>query len=367
MAIGAVLTGVGAAAGGLGKLIGAFGDDKEISGFELPPELEIQFLDEAQAQFEQSQQDLDRIAQLEQEFVSRLDTLEGLIQGTIPSVEGLQSLRDSALRISQNIGASAEELVSQGFLDQDDIKDIQQLEELEREDFRDPELENQITRERQRLQQDLIRAGASGASIQQRLTKFDQDADETRFRRTEELRTGRFARISGRVGLRAGLRQQGFQRAGATVGLLQEQLGFARQGVSQLGEFAGARFGAGQAGIQARAGLRGERRGIFETLGKFQFSGRTQELLRGGFTGPGSVEQQISGRPGAQFGQGGQRRFGGDQVLAGRRGQFRRQSNEELLRSLQQATRRGERAVGGATGQEDLRNLFEEVQRRGIA
>lgn len=290
----------GTALGGIGQLVGAFGGGgTTVSGFELPPEFELQLVETAETNLREITQDLDKAKNLELAFNERIDTLAGLVEGTIPSQEGLMQLRNSAFKIAQNFGGSTEELISSGFLEADDVEDLQRLEALETEEgIRDPRLENQLADERARLEQDLSRQGASPAVRAQALAQFDRRAEESRFTRGEELRTGRFERIRGRIGLRSGLREAGFGRAVAGQQVLTQQLGAAREGIAALGGLAERRLQAGGAVLEARRGLRGERIGISKTLGEFDISGRTRDLLRAGQIGPGSVEAQLAARQG---------------------------------------------------------------------
>ena len=287
--------------------------------------------------------------------------LKELLINTIPGDEALARLRDNSLSIAQNLGQSANELVEGGFLDEDDVADLQSLAELEDEGFTDPRLENQLSDERARLEQDLRRQGASPATRAQALSEFDRRSEESRFTRAEELRSGRFQRTSGRIQLRSGLRQSNLQRALSGFGATQSAIDQARAGITQAGGLAQARFQGTGAASQLRSGLRQERLGAFQSLGQFDFSGRVQEFLRRGEIGPGSL-------PGTQ----GLSRGPSSQLVD--KNQFSRLSNEDLLnraRSLQQGPGSPQQSPSGLPQgnrrqRQDLQSLFAEIGRRGI-
>lgn len=344
--LGAVTAGIGA----VGEIAKAFsGDDQTVQGLELPPEFELQLIDAVDQDLASLNTEFQRITDLEQAFNDRIGALEGIVSNTLPTEEGLRALRDSSVRIATNLGQSAEELISNGFLDEDDIADLDELANLEGRQERDPALERQLADERARLEQDLRRSGASPAVRAQALSQFDRTAEESRFRRAEELREGRGGRISQRIGLRSDLRERGFNRAVRTSDLLNRDLTAARQGAEQLAGLAGARFDAGTQAQGIRSGLRGERRTVFENLGQFNISDRTLESLANrGPKATGSSSETIGVNPATRT------RLG-------------RISNEDLLnriRNIEFAKRRGGASEREQASERDA--IIAEATRRGL-
>jgi hypothetical protein len=232
-------------------------------------------------------------------YQERVSILENAVNATIPPDEVLRQMRDNSIQLATTLGASAQELIDNDFLTPEDIEDIKQLKSVQATTVDDPALIRKRQDEKERLRQDMERRGASPAEISIALADFDQQTEEAVFQRGTELSQLRSQQISSRIGLRGGLRQQGFNQAAGGLDALFKQLGFAREGVAQSEALAGSKVATGFAGVKANQGLRVERGSLFERLGKFKFSGRTQEALREGRVGPGTVGEQISARQGS--------------------------------------------------------------------
>lgn len=288
---------LGVAALGTGVAGAAMGGGGSGGGqLRLPPELEIKFLEQSEQQLAQTQQDLQRTTQLEQQFNQRLDTLQGMIEGSIPEADGIRALQDNTRNLAQAFGGDTQALIESGFLTPEIAQELSDLRALESEDLKDPALENQINEERQKLEQDLARAGVSPAQRSQALRQFERSAEEQRFGRAEELRSGKTQRGLSRISAGLQARESGFQQAlsgfGASSSGLEQLFGQRSSGIGALGDLAGSRFGAGQQTLQNRAGLRAEGRDVYQQLGGFDFSGRVKDALESGLIGPGSLFQQ---------------------------------------------------------------------------
>jgi len=289
--IGSAVPGIGTAAGAVvggvaGFLGGLFGGGSEESGYQLPLVFEYEIMNAAEANLQGISQDLNRATQTYNLYDQRLKTLEGVMNATIPGKDALEMLRDNSLNIAMHLGQDAQSLIDNGFLNEDDIADLESLGALEGQGFSDPVLENQITSERAKLEQDLRRQGASPATRAQALSQFDRSAEESRFTRAEELRTGKFQRITGKVQLRQGLKESNLQRTLSGYGAVGNEINQARVGVGAAADLSGARYNASNAYTDIRQKLRTERLGTFESLGKFKFSNKAEQLAIEGGVGP---------------------------------------------------------------------------------
>jgi hypothetical protein len=299
---------IGAAATGVQALSSAFGKggSKETSGYTLPPEIEYQFIEYANQWLDQANQDYQRLTEVENAYQQKLDIYAKGVEGTLLSDTDIQALNESTMNIAKNMGMSAEELVSQGFLGQDDVDAINELRALEDANFSDPRLDNQLSDERAKLEQDLARSGVSPAQRAQALAEFDRRADESRFTRAEEMRTGKFNRLTQTFGMRKDAQAMNFGLASGTVNMNQGLINQQREGYNQLGNFATQGFNASHQTLQSQAALREQQKGIFQTLGEFKFSGAAQSDLRSGNTSwdatrGGSVNPQARKSSGNQY------------------------------------------------------------------
>lgn len=296
MAVAEIAQGVGAVAQGIGAIASLFGGSEQVQGLTLPSEYELVFLEQFDQNLEQLNQDLVIVDNANQAFQDRVSALEGVLNASIPPAEALTRLRDSSLRIAESLGLGAEELVSNGLLDDSDIEDLNTLKDLENQDFRDPRLESQIRDERARLEQELRRSGAGPATRAQALADFDQRAEERRFSTNLELRSNQSALVSNRVGLKQRLRESNLARTLNSLGALNAQTDLARQGINQAGQLASARFQVASQTVQQRQLLRTASEQAFTNLGQFDFSKRTRRLLEAGEVGPGALNDSVAAR-----------------------------------------------------------------------
>lgn len=278
--------GAAAAAGitaGASLLGSAFGGNKSQStGYTLPPLLEFQMLEDTQQSLMQLDQDIQQVDQVSQAYEKRINSLKALNDATIPKEEALAQLRESSMQIGMAMGASAEELVSNGFLDQEDIDDLAEMEAIAAEDFTDPRLDNELQDQKARLMQDLARSGAGPSQINQAMAQFERDAMEKRFTRSQELKQSQTGLIQSRIATRSGLRQEGLQSVMQAQNSLFQNLGFAREGMNQQVGFEQSIANMGLQRLQARSGLRQEQQQMYQNVGAFKLSKGTKRALERG-------------------------------------------------------------------------------------
>lgn len=305
MGLGSILSGVigggktgsagggwGALAGGvLGGVAGAFsggGGSSSSSGYTLPPEYELQFLNQIQQNLSQTQAQYGAVNQLYNTYQGRLDTIYGAMQSTIPSDQALQSLRQNNVDLANQLGASAEDLVKNGFITKDDQQHLQDYQDAAQGKLVDPGLAQQHKDQRRQLQQDLARQGVPLAQQQIALQQFDASARSEMFNRSVGLSTG----IAGGLQLSQALRQQGFNQAVGSNQNLMNQLGFAQQGLGNLANIGQQGFQAGMANQQYQLGLQNQANQQYQTLGQFKLSKETKAGIESGLVGPGSLFSQ---------------------------------------------------------------------------
>jgi hypothetical protein len=274
----------------------AMAPEPESGRLALPPELELQFMEQSQRGLDVLNRDIQRTQSLERSFNQRMNTLDQMIQGTIPTEQAVNDLQNQTRELATAFGGDTQALIESGFLTDDIRTELEDLRALEAEDFQDPELTRELQEQRSQLAQDLQRQGVRGAQFRQQMERFDQFAREEQFTRAEELRTGRTQRGVTRIQAGLGAREAGFQRAlgGAQFGqsALEQLFGQRQTGVEGLFQTGGARLQAGQQAIEQRAGLTGQAQQQFGQMGQFNFSGQLRDALASGLVGPGSAFQQ---------------------------------------------------------------------------
>ncbi len=264
------------AATGVGKLvtgvIGAATSDAPDTGrLKFTPEQELEFIRNSQNIINQASQDIEQTKKIEAAYNKRLNTVDGIIKGTIPSKQALKDLTSAANDIALAFG-SPEEAKARGYLTENDYNDLQNLRNMESQSFTDPVLENQLNSEKAAFEQDLARKGVSPAQRLQAMNQFNRIADERRFTRTEELRTGTTSRTLSRLGVQSDLRQQ-------TFGNIQTQIGNALTGAGALASTANARATIGQSMIEGRRVLGEQTNDVFKTIGQAEMSSSTPQFI----------------------------------------------------------------------------------------
>lgn len=270
-----------------------FGSNETSGGYSLPPELEIQLLNDSQAGLEQVRADFDRLDQLQTVYNQRLDLLDRYTQGQLPPEQAVKELSSLSASIAKAFGGRTLDAVNRGFMDEDTARELEDLRQVESQDYKDPVLEGQLGDQRAQLEQDLARRGVGPAARLIALQRFDRAANEQRFTRTEELRTGKTQRAVARGGLRTQARQQGLSEAQTGLDVVSRELNRTNDLTGLLGNIGSGRFNVGQQGLAIRSGLRGERLATAAELGKYQFSNTANRALESGLLGPGTVRQQI--------------------------------------------------------------------------
>lgn len=343
------------AAAGIGAVGGfaesIFGSGSQVSGLEIPGAYEIDLLSTIDENITQIEADRARVAELAAAYETRTETYRGILEGTIPNTVALNALRDTSASIALNMGQSTQELVANGFLDQEDVDDLAALEKLDREDFADPALEAKLAEQKARLEQELTRDGVGPSGIAQALTQFEQDAEISRFQRANELRRERGASINQRIGIRSGLREQGFNRATQGFSLLSSELNRIGSTASALQNMNQNQLSAGANLVSMNQALRGERFSQYQALGEFDLSKNARRLIERGIIGPGPAPTANNRQVSTGYGVTevpGDRYFGGI-------------SNEELMRRRSQRNR-----ASSNIDQQVLDLLDAEAARRGI-
>jgi hypothetical protein len=287
-------TAIGAAVGGIaGGLGGAFGSSgsKTTSGYSIPPEYELQYIQQFQTQLGQMQQAYQQVQSLASAFSTKIDALNSIIGGGDKN-EALQALQQSNYNIAQGLGMSGEDLVKNGFMTAADKADVDKMSQLAGSPdqlVKDPALEQQINQQRAQTTLDLKRQGASPAAIAQALQKYDMAAEQARFQRSQDLKSTGLNQIGQVISTRAGLRQQGFGQAQNT---LNQNLGFTGQALGLLGSNYGQQLSAQNQALTMQSQIRGEQTNAFTTMGQFKFSPYTSRAIESGLTGPGTFAQQ---------------------------------------------------------------------------
>lgn len=286
----AIGAGVGAIAGGVSGFFGGGGGSSQKSGYTLPPEYELQYLDMFEQQMQQMQQDYQQAGMAFQAYDQKINALNEIIT-TGYKPEHFQAIQQSNFQLAQSLGKDAQGLVESGFITADDAKDLAEMQKVaagEYEQVKNPVLEGQLNAQKRQLEQDLARSGVSPQQRAIALSQFDQSANEQRFGQAQQ----QFGLRGNLINQRAGLRQQGY---GQATGTLQQGMGQAAQymgAYGQMGANYASQYGAQNQTLQMQQGLRGEGREAFTTMGQFKFSKPTQQGIESGLVGPGSYYQQ---------------------------------------------------------------------------
>ena len=294
--LGSGLKGVMDFGAGIASMFGGGGGSSQKGGYTLPPEYELQYLQEFDQWMSQAQQDYSMVGEAYNTFNDRVNTLNSIIeQGYSP--ERFQTLQDNTFRLSQVMGQDAEALASGGFItdaDKADLAEMQKVASGRYQDVNNPVLEGQIQSQQRQLEQELARAGVPPSQRAIALSQFNQGANEARFGQAQQ----QFGLYGNLISQRAGLRQQGYNQA---AGTLNQQMNYGQQfmgAYGQLGQNFGSQYSAMQARQAMQQGLRGEQQNMFTTMGQFKFSGQTKDALSSGLVGPGTMMQQtgVSGQ-----------------------------------------------------------------------
>ena len=211
----AVATGtaiLGAAALGAGGSVMAArsqGGSSE-SGMTLPPQLQYEMLQSSTKSLQFMEQNYEKIGELSAAYDARINTIAAGIEGTMLSEDVMKQLTESSANIALQLGAGAEDLIANGFLDEDDIRRIEELDQYNDQDFVDQQFEQEHDQQRSALEQQLLRDGRSMAEIAQTLSVFDSQKSVERQQRGEILRSGTFDRGLATLSAKQDIRAQNF-------------------------------------------------------------------------------------------------------------------------------------------------------------
>jgi hypothetical protein len=291
-----IAAGVGALASVGSSIYGATQSGSGGAALSLPPELEIQMLDDMQMDFDRMNMNFGKIESLTAAYDDRMQTVTDMINGVMPEADGIQALQDNTLAMATMFGDSVQELMDSGFITEDVQSELDNLRAMEGEDFTDPALEQDLAEQKRQLEQQMVRDGIGPAQRANALRQFEQGATESRFTRKQELLNNATQRGMARIGATLQARGQGVSEAmqmfGATVtgmNALFDQYG---QGASALAGIAGGRLTAGQQGIETSQGIMSDRQNRYTSVGAFTLSDRAKDAVRGGLVGPGTFGQQ---------------------------------------------------------------------------
>lgn len=284
----AVQPGIGTLIGaGLGLVSGLFGGgSKTESGFKLPPAMEFKMLQDSKQNLEMLQENIGEIDNLVAQFDQRINLISQGIEGTIPPQALTQQLTSINANIAMSLGADAQELIDNGFMDADDIARIEELDQYNDQEFVDQQFEQEFSMQRQALEQQMRRDGLTPGQIQQSLAAFDSNKAVERQQRGETLRQGAFDRGLMTLQAQQQSRQLGFGQATNAFQLGQAQqnqmYNQSFQGFQTMASLAGARQDAAMQGIGAQANLAGVSQSIYGELGKFKLDSRAADNVMAG-------------------------------------------------------------------------------------
>jgi hypothetical protein len=291
----AIIAGATAIAGMAAQAYASDGTET-VQGYELPVQFEIPFINEVERGFEEIVKDREQLDKITTALTERLDLVSKTIQGTMPDAATIKKIRENTNSLVLAFGKDAQSLVDNGFLTEEDQKDLEEYKNIQGAGYRDPTLEREHNESRAALEQELARSGVTGTRRLNALRELEQAQTEETFGRREQLRDSRGTALMNLVGTRADLRSQGFGRSLTSLGILQGELTSAQQGADALAGVATAKYSAETNRLRGNAGFRAEAQNMYETVGKFNFSDQTKDLLSQGLVGPGSVNSQIDGR-----------------------------------------------------------------------
>ena len=287
--IGAVGT-VGAA----GIQAATAGGGSSVSGFQLPPEYELQLLDQFDQNISDAQRSYQEYGMAADAYTKRLDVYQKQLSNLMPSAQAQRELAQTNMQLVQSLGKDANELVKNGFMTQADIDQMQQLQGIGRGEYQNQVTENQIADQKRQLEQDLSRAGVSPTQRQIALSQFEQGAQRQR----EQAGNTQFARVQSILSGQSQLRQQGFNQALGTLGAQNQALGMIWQGTQARMGIDQAKYGVAGDQQKIQREQRQDSIGQYQELGKFVLSDRTQNALAGGQLQPGGSQSTAT----SQFG-----------------------------------------------------------------
>ena len=272
-------TAISAGASLIGGLFGGNGSSE--SGMTLPPAQEAAMLRDATKNLELLRNNISQVDKLIANYNDRINLITKGIEGTIPDAELTQQITQNSAQIALGLGADAQQLIEDGFLDAEDIARIEELDQLNNQEFVDEQFEQEFSNQRAALEQQLMRDGRSLAEISQTLMQFDSQKAVERQQRGETLRQGAFNRGLATLQAQSGLRQQGFQNVLSSFQAGQQQQQQTLQGFANLANLAQAQNQTNMDANIQQTNLIGAQQSLYNQLGQFKFSGQAQQSRLG--------------------------------------------------------------------------------------
>ena len=279
----AIGAGAGAIAGGIAGLFGG-GGSKTSSGYTLPPAYEAQLLSYFDSAQQNYAQQLSQIQSAMSAFRNKISLLDKGIAGTIPPKELTSQLAQHNAQLANALGMSAEDLVSNGFINEDDKSTLDQMRALSDSGntYTDPQLQNQLNDQRAQLNQTLAQQGASPAARAQALAQFDRDAQQQIFARSQNLKQTQSSLLGNTLNASLGAKNQGFNQAVGAFGVGQNQLQYVQNSLLNRGSLANMGLQGFLAGNQAVNNQIGQQGALFNQVGQFKLSGETKNNIKKG-------------------------------------------------------------------------------------
>ena len=283
-AVGAVAQGIGA----IGSLFG--GGSKQESGIKIPQEFEFEMLDSLSADLARSDEAMAQLDQIAQVFNQRMEVIQNSIDAQIPDNELQTQLRDTNIQLAQALGMSAKELAANGFMTEAEAADMEELDRLQSADLTDPRLENDLAEQKARLEQELRRGGASPAVRAQALARFEKDAEEARFTRSNALRNEQGQFIQNKIGIRQSIMGNNINQITGAIGTNQGLLSNYNNLNVQRANLAGQSASMGQSIINSQNAQGAYKQQSFAQLGEYKLSGAAKRVLREGGLGASNFD-----------------------------------------------------------------------------
>lgn len=299
---------VGGAVGFLGSMFSKGGDEtQQEQGMTIPYEMERSYTEYMLGSMQMLSQDYNRFATAATAYQGMTDALIESNKNNIPRDEAMRTVTDNQMILAQMFQGDAAAAIANGFMDADTAKYMglvdaegknlrQELSALESAEFKDPTLERDLQKQKADLEQRLQRAGASPAARAQALREFEQGATESRFQRSEELKTGKTSRlISGAQSVSSlygqafntGMQGKQFNLNQATTGfnMGQQAWQMGQSAISGQANLVGQGYNMQQQTYAVGAAARQEMGGYYDKAGQFAFSKQAKDYISKRFSG----------------------------------------------------------------------------------
>lgn len=270
---------------GLGLVSGLFsggGKQKVETGLTLPPALEAQMLYQSSQNLQMMRDQIGQVDQLVDHYTRRIDTYQEALQAGRLDDNMRTALTESAAGIAISLGKDAEFLKENGWLNEDDIARIEELDEIRDGTEIDKAFEADHDKQRAALEQELMRNGASHSVVAQTLMQFDSDKAVERQHRGEMLKDSKFNRALTTFQQVQHSRGLGLSQAGMAMIAMNNQLDRDNSLISGQLALDGTRLEAGMKGMEAQRGIAQEIQGQFDSLAEYKFSNEAKRNLKNG-------------------------------------------------------------------------------------